>query len=176
MSADIHAAPNPGGMTAPTGCTTDLFLALDSLLEAARQLKATGYFLEDVSCIDLMEGYLLVYHFNHAHKPGRVCLRVLIDHALPEAPSISAVYGGANWHERECRDFFGITFTGHPNPLPLLLPAEFSGEPPLRKKSGAHRDLHQLFPGRSHLPVTVRDTDFLRLVTPASQTFPRNAS
>ena len=41
-------------------------------------------------------------------------------------------YAGANWHERECREMFGITFTGHPNPINLYLPGAFEGYP-LRK-------------------------------------------
>ena len=42
------------------------------------------------------------------------------------------VYAGANWHEREAAEMFGITFTGHPNPRKLYLPGDFQGYP-LRK-------------------------------------------
>jgi len=41
-------------------------------------------------------------------------------------------YSGANWHERETREMFGIEFTGHPDPRNLYLPMEFEGHP-LRK-------------------------------------------
>lgn len=41
-------------------------------------------------------------------------------------------FGGANWHERETSDMFGIRFVGHPNPVPIYLPGEFEGNP-LRK-------------------------------------------
>jgi NADH-quinone oxidoreductase subunit C len=41
-------------------------------------------------------------------------------------------YLGANWHERECHEMFGIDFTGHPNLTKLYLPADFQGFP-LRK-------------------------------------------
>jgi len=47
-------------------------------------------------------------------------------------PTISAVFPGANWHERETHDFFGIRFAGHPNLIPLLLP-EDADYHPLRK-------------------------------------------
>lgn len=164
------------GSATQTGYAADIFLAHDSLVEASRLLKEAGYFLEDVSCVDLMEGYLLVYHFNHVYNPGRICLRVLIDHDRPEVPSISGIYGGANWHERECTDFFNITFSNHPNLLPLLLPAEFTGKPPLRKQPGARRDLHQLLPGRSHLPVRVEDQEFRCLLTPGPQASLESAS
>ena len=42
------------------------------------------------------------------------------------------VYAGANWHERECWEMYGITFTGHPGLRHIYLPAEFEGNP-LRK-------------------------------------------
>ncbi len=41
-------------------------------------------------------------------------------------------YAGANWHEREAHEMFGIAFTGHPHLVPLYLPGEFEGHP-LRK-------------------------------------------
>jgi NADH-quinone oxidoreductase subunit C len=47
-------------------------------------------------------------------------------------PTWTHVYAGANWHERETAEMFGITFTGHPDPRKLYLPGEFEGFP-LRK-------------------------------------------
>lgn len=44
----------------------------------------------------------------------------------------SSVYLGADWHEREAREMFGITFVGHPNPVNMYLPTDFRGHP-LRK-------------------------------------------
>jgi NADH-quinone oxidoreductase subunit C len=48
------------------------------------------------------------------------------------APTWSNVYLGANWHEREAWEMFGIDFTGHPNLVFLYLPGGFEGHP-LRK-------------------------------------------
>jgi NADH-quinone oxidoreductase subunit C len=50
----------------------------------------------------------------------------------PSIPTLVPVYRGANWHEREASEMFGITFTGHPNPARLYLPSDFEGNP-LRK-------------------------------------------
>ncbi len=47
--------------------------------------------------------------------------------------TLSEVYAGANWHERETFEMFGITFADHPNLIPLLLPDGFEGNP-LRKE------------------------------------------
>ena len=47
--------------------------------------------------------------------------------------TLTSVYAGANWHERETYEMFGIGFDGHPNLVPLLLPDGFEGNP-LRKE------------------------------------------
>ena len=47
-------------------------------------------------------------------------------------PTLREVFGGADWHERETHEMFGITFTGHPNLTHLYLPDAFEGNP-LRK-------------------------------------------
>ena len=48
------------------------------------------------------------------------------------ADTWSTVFAGADWHEREAREMFGVSFNGHPNPINLYLPADFQGHP-LRK-------------------------------------------
>lgn len=62
--------------------------------------------------------------------------RVTFSTRLPkDSPSISTlveVYAGANWHEREAHEMFGIDFEGHPNLANLYLPESFIGNP-LRK-------------------------------------------
>lgn len=47
-------------------------------------------------------------------------------------PSIISIYAGANWHEREVHEMYGISFDGHPDLRNLYLPTEFEGYP-LRK-------------------------------------------
>ncbi len=55
-----------------------------------------------------------------------------IDHDSPSVASLTDVYPGANWHEREAAEMFGIDFTGHPDLIKLYLPDGFEGHP-LRK-------------------------------------------
>lgn len=50
----------------------------------------------------------------------------------PTVDSLIGVYPGADWHERECREMFGITFVGHPRPENLYLPNGFVGHPLLK--------------------------------------------
>lgn len=50
----------------------------------------------------------------------------------PQADSLVEVFPGADWHERECREMFGIAFAGHPRPENLYLPNGFVGNPLLK--------------------------------------------
>ena len=61
-----------------------------------------------------------------------VTLKVDVDEDNPTVASWVPVYPGADWHERECWEMFGISFDGHPAIRHLYLPAEFEGHP-LRK-------------------------------------------
>ena len=59
-------------------------------------------------------------------------LKTLVPRDEAELPTATTVYRGANWHERETFEMFGVVFTGHPDLKPLLLPDGFEGHP-LRK-------------------------------------------
>ncbi len=57
----------------------------------------------------------------------RVKLRLAPDDLV--APTISDLYPTANWHERETMEMFGVSVSGHPEPVGLLLPEPFEGHP-----------------------------------------------
>jgi NADH-quinone oxidoreductase subunit C len=62
----------------------------------------------------------------------RIRVRVQVPEADPVIASISALHPGAESHERETYDLFGITFGGHPDPSRILMPEDWQGHP-LRK-------------------------------------------
>lgn len=64
--------------------------------------------------------------------PARLRVRVPVPGPNPRVPSITAVYPGANFYEREAYDLFGIDFPGHPDMSRILLPDDWEGYP-LRK-------------------------------------------
>ena len=117
---------------AKTGQKWNVFLRPEMLPKAAARLDETGFYIVDVCAVDAEEGLVVTYHFDHFAAPNRVTLRVLVSRELPEVPSIVSVYPGADWHERETRDFHGIVFTGHPNLVPLLLPDDADFHPLLK--------------------------------------------
>ena len=77
------------------------------------------------------ERFDVVYHFLSPHLNHRIRLRVHADDEEP-VPSITGVFPGANWFEREAYDLYGILFSGHPDLRRILTDYGFDGHP-LRK-------------------------------------------
>jgi NADH-quinone oxidoreductase subunit C len=71
-------------------------------------------------------------HVESTRRHWGVTLKTDVDERDPHAESWVATYPGADWHERECWEMFGIAFDGHPSLRHLYLPSEFEGHP-LRK-------------------------------------------
>jgi NADH-quinone oxidoreductase subunit C len=106
---------------------------LRSALEA---LKGAGYnAFEDMTAVDWFPSdprFQLSYHIlSHAYKE-RIRLSARVSGVDPVVESITGVWPGANYYEREVFDLFGVRFEGHPNLRRILLPEEWTGHP-LRK-------------------------------------------
>ncbi len=94
-----------------------------------------------ITAIDNQPQFELVYHFSAIN--GSVFVKdssaavmaeihIFLDRDTPTVESISDLWFGANWHEREAFDLMGIYFIGHPDLRRVLLPEGFAGHP-LRK-------------------------------------------
>lgn len=120
---------------AARGFHLDVQLAAEQLLEAVRIMFELGYFLEAITGVDWPADNELeaVYDFNrYDFDLCRVAIRVRAPRDNPHLPTITTIYTGANWHERETHDFFGIVFDGHPHLIPLLLPEDADFHPLLK--------------------------------------------
>lgn len=116
------------------GYHLDVAVASVQVVQAAEIADQAGFALDAITGVDwLAQGQMeVVYDFFHFESPLRLVIRTRVPRAEPELPTISSVFPGANWHEREAHDFFGIRFTGHPNMKPFLLPEDADFHP-LRK-------------------------------------------
>ena len=110
---------------------------------------------------DLIEGHLV--HFSTSLPVNGAALATL-----------TGVYGGANWHEREAAEMFAIDFVGHPNLEKLYLPSEFEGHP-LRKSFPLLSREVKPWPGTvdvEGMPETADDAT----QDPAAETMPSGVS
>lgn len=121
---------------------TTLIVDKDRIADVCRSLKDSfGFtFLADLTAVDYLEvktpRYEVVYHV-HRFGPEidenlRLRLKAELDGGSPEIDSVTPVWSGADWLEREVYDMFGIVFRGHPDLRRILMPEDY--EPfPLRK-------------------------------------------
>jgi NADH-quinone oxidoreductase subunit C len=109
---------------------------------------------------DLADGFAVVVHLWSVRLRHRVLLRTRVPRAAPVLASLTPVFAGAAWHERETHEMFGVEFAGHPDLKPLLLPDGFVGQP-LRKEFVLASRVAKEWPGarepgESHTGVTRR--------------------
>ena len=76
--------------------------------------------------------FVVVYHFYSLEHKHRLRLVVPVEEADAELDSLTSLWAGADWLEREVWDMFGIRFHGHPDLKRILMYEEFAGHP-LRK-------------------------------------------
>jgi NADH-quinone oxidoreductase subunit C len=141
----------------------DLLEASDALGQAVVRVRPERYrdlvttlrddaefacdFIDFVSAVDREEAGVDVvtqlWSTTHHHQ---VRIKLAASEEGQAVPSISDLYPGANWHERETWELFGIQFDGHPQLVKLLLPEQFEGHP-LRKDFALTTRMAKPWPG-----------------------------
>jgi len=91
--------------------------------------------LADLCGIDMntsVNRFGVIYNLYSFTNKYRIRLKVFVEEEHPKLPTVTGVWGTANWHERETFDMFGIIFEGHPDLRRMYMPDEFEYHP-LRK-------------------------------------------
>jgi len=127
-------------------------------VEFARDGLGCAFFDWLTAVDEQADGIRVVLHVYSTGGRHHLLLRTLLAGTArpPELPSVTSVYRGANWHERETAEMFGVRFDGHPNPLPLLLPDGFEGNP-LRKDFVLASRVAKQWPGEVDPGQSVRE-------------------
>lgn len=132
---------NPSAVTGAKFDRDEMTIYVDrsSIREACALLRDDAScafnFLSDVTCVDWFPAeprFEVIYHLLSIPKKERVRLKVRLDGMSPVVDSVTPVWPGANYFEREVFDLFGIRFSGHPYLVRLLMPEDWEGHP-LRK-------------------------------------------
>ncbi|HWP85785.1 MAG TPA: NADH-quinone oxidoreductase subunit C [Terriglobia bacterium] len=116
-----------------------LVVPRESILPIAMFLKTELHFalLSDLTAVDYPQRekrFEVVYHLYSFSRNERVRVKVPVGES-ETIESVTPVWSGADWMEREVFDMFGIRFDHHPNLRRILLPEEWEGHP-LRKEYG----------------------------------------
>ena len=91
--------------------------------------------LADLCGIDMntkSKRFGVVYNLYSLSSNHRIRIKTFTEEENPKVPTVTGVWGTANWHERETFDMFGIIFEGHPDLRRMYMPDEFEYHP-LRK-------------------------------------------
>jgi NADH-quinone oxidoreductase subunit C len=125
-------------VSADAAVTPTLLVAAEHLVATCRALQGPGLefvAFSDVTAVDFhptrTPRFDVVYHLVSPHRRARVRLKVRVNADQP-VPTLSTLYPGAGWPERELYDLFGIVFDGHADLRRLMMPEDWDGHP-LRK-------------------------------------------
>jgi NADH-quinone oxidoreductase subunit C len=104
------------------------------LLALCQYVQQAGYsYPADVTAFDNGETLRVIYHVYSVQEKNYITINVLTARKGGRLPTVSAIWRGAEWFEREITDMFGISFDGHPDPRKILLPPDWDEGPPLLK-------------------------------------------
>ncbi|MCA0458347.1 MAG: NADH-quinone oxidoreductase subunit C [Chloroflexi bacterium] len=116
-----------------------LVLNPDYLPAVARYVRDTAglvyNFLSDISAVDYFPDYNrpgrfgVSYHLLSMLYKRRLRLKVYLPEDEPSVETVTSVWPGANWPEREVMDMMGVDFKGHPDKRRILMPEDWNGHP-----------------------------------------------
>jgi NADH-quinone oxidoreductase subunit C len=114
-----------------------LVLPAEKIVAACQKMQVLGFeLLSALTAVDYwpqeQPRFHVVYEFTSVSNNLRLEIRVPVPGINPTVPTVSHIYRGANWRERELWDMFGIKAEGHPDLRRILMPADWEGHP-LRK-------------------------------------------
>ena len=121
------------------GFHLEVVLEAEQVRQFAMLMREQRFYLVFVSAVHVDPAIRIIYQFASFEHPCRIVGRAAVsdDGAIP---TISDIFQGANWHERETRDMYGVLFSGHPYLVPLLLAEEDVDLKPLLKGEGALKE------------------------------------
>lgn len=119
-----------------------LWVAPEKLVPLCRFLRDELQFVRvsGISAIDrvpMEPRFEVLYLLHSIERNERLKLKVALPGENPAVESVTSVWPGANWYEREAFDLFGVTFTHHPDLRRIMMPEEWVGHP-LRRDFPTH--------------------------------------
>ncbi|MFI8678665.1 NADH-quinone oxidoreductase subunit C [Bacillus thuringiensis] len=103
------------------------------MMESLRFHEGLAFdYMSELHATDFVTHMEVYVHLFSYGKKQSVAVKVKLDREAPQVESVTALWKGADWPEREAYDLLGIVFKGHPNLTRILMPDDWVGYP-LRK-------------------------------------------
>ena len=103
--------------------------AIETLIGARNFADVPCDFLHDLCGMDLEDHFEVVYQLSSLRGPQRLRIIARVERENPVIDSVTSIWKGADFLEREAFDMFGIQFRGHPNLKRIYLWDDFEGFP-----------------------------------------------
>jgi len=108
--------------------------------------------LSIISCVDWIDDgeFQLVYIVFNWENPIRIQVRTRIDRNDPKFDTVTSIYPGAKYYERDVHEFFGVVFAGNPDSNKQLFLENWDDIPPLRKDFDSKAYSDRKYPVREY--------------------------
>jgi len=122
-----------------TGAVEPFFLLKDKsfLVELCRSIRDDSRlhidFLCNIAAVDTCERFEVVYNVASVKKKIRFDFKLIMEYDGAEIDSVQEIWPGANWHEREIWELYGIDIKNHDNLTRFMLPDDWDQGHPMRK-------------------------------------------
>ena len=121
------------GETTDYAGETTVYVDRDRIAEVCQALYDVGFtYLSDIGTLDRFteeDRFEVFYNLIAMERGRRLRLKVRVDEEDPTVPTVTGVWSGAGWHEREAWDMMGIRFDGHPDHRRIYMPEDFAYHP-----------------------------------------------
>ena len=121
-----------GEVTAYAGETT-VYVARDAIVEVCQALYDAGFtYMSDMGTLDRFteeDRFEVFYNLVAMERGRRLRLKVRVDEEDAVIPTVTGIWPGAGWHEREAWDMMGVRFEGHPDHRRVYMPEDFAYHP-----------------------------------------------
>lgn len=130
----------------PLALDLTFMVPVDRLISCCTFLKEDEQlYFDNLMCltvVDNVDNMEVVVHLSSYKNKHRLTLKVGVIRENPRVPTLTGLWPGADWHEREAYDLYGVIFEGHPDLRRILLPDDWEGYP--MRKGYTHWNLTPL--------------------------------
>jgi NADH-quinone oxidoreductase subunit C len=132
---EFVSSVEPSAVYDESGEWLNISIDANTWKKLARLLRNAPFnfdYLFCLTCVDWKTHFTMVYHLSSTDHRHTIVIKSNLDRNDPQIDTVSDIWKGANFFEREVYDLFGVKFIAHPDLRRLIMPDDWKGWP-LRK-------------------------------------------